>query len=168
MTAGRIDYFPRVASPDFAFVGRRREMATLAAALEQARAGVGSIVFLSGEAGTGKTLLVSEFSAFARTRGAKIFGGRASVRFRDALPFGLWNEILSEQRSAAAGPKSPPINTASALVSADRRPPSSEHRSKAELLETTARALVEYARTLIVDDLYAVNPLSLSQCRRYP
>jgi predicted ATPase len=43
------------------FVGREREMAAMAAALEQARAGHGQIVAAVGEAGAGKSRLMYEF-----------------------------------------------------------------------------------------------------------
>ena len=45
------------------FVGREREMATMAGALEQARAGHGQIVAAVGEAGAGKSRLMYEFKA---------------------------------------------------------------------------------------------------------
>jgi class 3 adenylate cyclase len=45
------------------FVGREREMAALADALEQARAGHGQIVAAIGEAGAGKSRLMYEFKA---------------------------------------------------------------------------------------------------------
>ena len=45
------------------FVGRERELATMAGALEQARAGHGQIVAAVGEAGAGKSRLMYEFKA---------------------------------------------------------------------------------------------------------
>jgi class 3 adenylate cyclase/ribosomal protein L40E len=45
------------------FVGRAREMATMAVALEQARAGHGQVVAAVGEAGAGKSRLMYEFKA---------------------------------------------------------------------------------------------------------
>jgi hypothetical protein len=45
------------------FVGREREMAALASALEQARAGHGQVVAAVGEAGAGKSRLMYEFKA---------------------------------------------------------------------------------------------------------
>src|SRR4029077_6002574 len=45
------------------FAGREREMAALAGALEQARAGHGQIVVAVGEAGAGKSRLMYEFKA---------------------------------------------------------------------------------------------------------
>ena len=45
------------------FVGREREMAAMAGALEHAKAGHGQIVAAVGEAGAGKSRLVHEFKA---------------------------------------------------------------------------------------------------------
>src|SRR5208282_4597594 len=45
------------------FVGREREMAAMAGALEQARAGRGQVVAAVGEAGAGKSRLMYEFKA---------------------------------------------------------------------------------------------------------
>ena len=45
------------------FVGREREMAAMAGALEHAKAGRGQIVAAVGEAGAGKSRLVHEFKA---------------------------------------------------------------------------------------------------------
>ncbi len=47
-------------SPDF--VGRRREIAELTAALDDALAGRGWLVMLAGEPGIGKTLTAKEFA----------------------------------------------------------------------------------------------------------
>ena len=49
------------------FVGREREMAAMAGALEQARAERGQIVAAVGEAGAGKSRLMYEFKARSRT-----------------------------------------------------------------------------------------------------
>jgi hypothetical protein len=152
-------------NPDSAFVGRKQELSILGAALQRARSGLGSIFLVSGEAGTGKTLLVREFSAFARTAGAKVLEGRASLRFRD-VPFGVWKQILSDQphRYDGSPAVSRPIDAASALTLSAPLP-SVDRQIEPELFETTARALVEYAETqplvLVLDDLHAADALSL-------
>jgi class 3 adenylate cyclase len=48
-------------SPAATFVAREQELAELAAALATARSGAGQILFIIGEAGRGKTMLVQEF-----------------------------------------------------------------------------------------------------------
>src|SRR4051795_722670 len=57
----------RVSSP--VFVGRADELATLEAALERAAGGTPAFVFVAGESGVGKSRLIAEFEAGARTRG---------------------------------------------------------------------------------------------------
>jgi DNA-binding SARP family transcriptional activator len=54
------------------FVGRGEEMATLAAALRNARGGAGSVHFIHGEPGIGKTRLLSEFTRVASLEGARV------------------------------------------------------------------------------------------------
>ena len=66
------------------FVGRAREMAVLAGALEQARAGHGQIVAAVGEAGAGKSRLMYEFKAtipseFKVLEAYSVSHGRASA-----------------------------------------------------------------------------------------
>ena len=58
------------------FVGRAPEQAQLAAALDRAFAGAGSLVMVVGEPGIGKTRLLEQFSAHARTTGARVLTGR--------------------------------------------------------------------------------------------
>jgi hypothetical protein len=58
--------------------GRDAEVTELAAALEDARAGRGRLVFLVGEAGAGKSRLAREILEIAAGRGAGVLAGRAS------------------------------------------------------------------------------------------
>jgi DNA-binding SARP family transcriptional activator len=58
------------------FVGRRRELAQLTQALEDALAGQGRLVLLTGEPGIGKSRLADELAAKARQRGATVLAGR--------------------------------------------------------------------------------------------
>ncbi len=57
------------------FVGREREMAELAAALEEALAGSGRLVMLAGEPGFGKTRTARELAILAEQRGARVLWG---------------------------------------------------------------------------------------------
>jgi DNA-binding SARP family transcriptional activator len=67
------DARPRAAD---AFIGRRRELGELLAALERALRGEGALLLLSGEPGIGKTRLASEFASRASERGALVLWGR--------------------------------------------------------------------------------------------
>jgi hypothetical protein len=58
------------------FVGRERELAQLGDALESSFAGLGRLIFLSGEPGIGKSWLADELAAKARGRGATVVCGR--------------------------------------------------------------------------------------------
>ena len=74
------------------FVGREREIAELEAFLERALGGQGQICFMAGEAGSGKTTLVSEFARRAQQRHDKLVVARgecnAQTGVGDAyLPF---------------------------------------------------------------------------------
>ncbi len=61
-------------SPDF--VGRRREIAELTAALDDALGGRGRLVMLAGEPGIGKTRTSQELATYAAMRGAQVLWGR--------------------------------------------------------------------------------------------
>lgn len=58
-----------------AFVGRRREMATLEASLAAAMSGRGQIAMLAGEPGIGKTRIAQELASHASSLGAQTFWG---------------------------------------------------------------------------------------------
>ena len=60
-----------------AYVGRARELGEVERALEAARAGRGSVVLVSGEAGIGKTRLATELAGRARAAGFEVLIGRS-------------------------------------------------------------------------------------------
>jgi transcriptional regulator with AAA-type ATPase domain len=66
------------------FVGRARELAALKRALDAARADHGASVLVAGEAGVGKTRLVTELGAHAEasrcSRGAVLISSAPSCR----------------------------------------------------------------------------------------
>ena len=68
-------------------VGRATETARLRSALAAAEGGAGGVVFLTGEAGIGKSRLAGELAAEARSRGLNVLTGRA-VPARRASPTG--------------------------------------------------------------------------------
>ena len=76
------------------FVGRRPELERLEAALEAAASGRPSLVLVAGEAGVGKTRLITEFSARASAGGARTLGGGCLDLGEGGLPFAPFAEAL--------------------------------------------------------------------------
>jgi len=75
----------RVASPEL--IGREPELAALAAALEAAHEGRASLTFLAGEAGVGKTRLLREVEARARSQGMLVLHGDCLELRGGELPY---------------------------------------------------------------------------------
>ncbi len=75
------------------FAGRHDELERLARRLEAAGSGSGGLVLLVGEPGIGKTRILEEFTARARSRGAQVVWGRC---FEGELsrPFGPFAEAI--------------------------------------------------------------------------
>jgi serine/threonine protein kinase/tetratricopeptide (TPR) repeat protein len=76
------------------FVGRDRELRRLEDALDGARVRSSSTIVVSGEAGVGKSRLMSEFRMLAETRGALCLGGRCA--FHGGRNFEPFVEALEE------------------------------------------------------------------------
>ena len=74
-------------------IGRGAETDVLRTALGAAEGGLGSAVFLVGEAGIGKSRLAAELAAKARARGAVVLAGR-SVPAGSASPYRPLTEAL--------------------------------------------------------------------------
>ena len=73
-------------------IGRTAELARLSAAVDAMCRGAGGCVFVTGEAGIGKTRLVTEVLLSVQTR-ARVLQARAHETER-ALPLGLWVDAL--------------------------------------------------------------------------
>jgi len=78
-------------------VGRQRLLGRLVEVLDEALAGAGCLVALIGEAGTGKSRLVSELTAAAIRRRARVLFGRCYESER-ILPFAPWLDALRSGR----------------------------------------------------------------------
>jgi DNA-binding SARP family transcriptional activator/predicted ATPase len=83
-------------SPPAPFVARERELAQLNGFLELALAGRGRAVFVTGEAGTGKTALVQEFARRAQERHADLVvaGGNCNAYTGAGDPYLPFRDIL--------------------------------------------------------------------------
>ena len=77
-------------------VGRNEQMAALEAAFASVRQGGPSAVLLGGEAGVGKTRLVSEFGRTAAAAGARVLTGGCLELGTDGLPFAPFTAVLRE------------------------------------------------------------------------
>jgi len=76
-------------------VGRERELKRFGEFLDNTKEGAGSTVLLSGEAGIGKTRLVSEFISLSESRGVRVFSGSALADSLD--PFRIFSDALEGQ-----------------------------------------------------------------------
>ena len=74
-------------------IGRDAESGRLRSALGAAQDGMGRMVFLTGEAGIGKSRLASELADEARARGATVLAGRA-VPTSASIPYRPLTEAL--------------------------------------------------------------------------
>jgi predicted ATPase len=84
----------RGASP--VLVGRAAEMAALESALDAVRQGEPAAVLVGGEAGMGKTRLIGEFTAAARSAGVRVLTGACLELGADGLPFSPFTAMLRE------------------------------------------------------------------------
>ncbi len=124
---------------------RDAALAAVTATVEATRRGEYSVLFLIGEAGLGKTSLVTRARAAA---GGLALGWAEGVAAETALPFGLLSQALAPLRELEALP---------GLGSAEAR---------ASLYQRCSRALGELCQTspllLLIDDLHWSDPDSLS------
>jgi len=82
------------ASDSTAMIGRGAELAAMVARLDDARAGRGGIVAVSGEAGIGKSRLVAELVGIARQRGVLVAAGECQSYGRNSS-YLVWRDIWS-------------------------------------------------------------------------
>jgi DNA-binding CsgD family transcriptional regulator len=84
----------RAASP--VLVGRDEPMAALDAAFDSVRQGGPTAVLLGGEAGVGKSRLVSEFGQAVTAAGARVLTGGCLELGTDGLPFAPFTAVLRD------------------------------------------------------------------------
>ena len=75
------------------YVGRRRELTTIEAALAGALSGSGRVVLVAGDPGIGKSRLLAEAERVARERDVPVAWGR-SPEAEGAPPFWPWRQVL--------------------------------------------------------------------------
>ena len=84
----------RVSSPRFA--GRQAELGSLHGAVAQLGATDTTTVLIGGEAGVGKTRLVSEMSGAATAAGARVLTGACVALGAESLPYAPFSQALGE------------------------------------------------------------------------
>jgi DNA-binding CsgD family transcriptional regulator/tetratricopeptide (TPR) repeat protein len=87
-------------------IGRETESRQLRSALGAAQDGMGRMVFLTGEAGIGKSRLAGELAAEARARGAMVLAGRA-VPTSVSIPYRPLTEALLQALRERTFPDDP-------------------------------------------------------------
>jgi tetratricopeptide (TPR) repeat protein len=87
-----------IAAKEVPLVDRTEEMDVLKEAVYRAVHGEGGLVFIHGEAGIGKTRLVRELGAYARSRDVQVLYGRCPALFRmDGVPpYIIWKEVIKD------------------------------------------------------------------------
>ncbi len=130
---------------DRALVGRERELQLLRGWVDEARAGRGRVVQVSGEAGVGKSALVSSLIADTRDRGIRVLVGRTTEAV-GAPPNWPWLQILDQlgARSMLEGP-----------AGAD---PDSEQFTR---LEAVLAVLLSEPGVIVIEDAHRADQASL-------
>jgi DNA-binding SARP family transcriptional activator/tetratricopeptide (TPR) repeat protein len=165
---------PVTARPLF---GRAAELRTLMAAWAAARAGHGRVVLLTGEAGIGKTRLVTELARRAENAGARIAVG-AGVDVGGEAPLAMWQELVQQLARTVPPPEhadwpaelgrlAPDI---AARLGRDKPPPpvASPELERLRVFDAVLR-LVEWAASgrpvlLVAEDVHRGDPASMQLC----
>ncbi len=142
------------------FVGRSKELSELAAALDEAGAGRGSLVLLSGEPGIGKTRLMSELAALAAGRNARVVTGRCWEE-GGAPPFWPWMQVVRSlegdfEQLASSAERQTGRRGAGGVV-----PEGERLRLFDEVRRFLAEAAVESPLVVTLDDVHAADEPSL-------
>ncbi len=148
-------------------VGRREPLAALGAAWRRASAGAATVVILSGDAGSGKTRLLTELASEARADGATVLAGRCVED--GVVAFAPFTEALRQHvASPAALPEWVVTELARLLPGLDPAagaPEGEPFDARHRLFEAVAAAIGHAARQspvlLVVEDLHWADPATL-------
>ena len=165
---------PAAARPLF---GRAAELRALMTAWTAARAGHGRVVLVTGEAGIGKTRLVTEVARRADNAGARIAVG-AGVNVGGEAPLAMWQELVPQLARAVPPPPehagwpaelgglAPEV---AVRLGRDRSAPpvSSPELERLRVFDAVLR-LVEWAAArpvlLVAEDVHRADPASMQLC----
>jgi len=149
-------------------VGRGAELARLTAAVERARAGSPAAVLLSGDAGVGKTRLLTELCRQARARDATVLVGHCVDLGAVGLPYLPFAEALRQlaDRAGEDGPLAEALRDRPALDRLITRPgrpaattAADDDAARLQLFDAVAGALGDAAEIgapllLVIEDLH--------------
>jgi DNA-binding CsgD family transcriptional regulator/tetratricopeptide (TPR) repeat protein len=157
------------------FVGRVVERAQLEAGLDEAGRSDPGLVLLGGEAGIGKTRLVSELTTMAGSRGALVVRGHCLDAKAASMPFAPFIEILrglllGQPAPADVGADEPGRSALYRLVPEIEPQPASERRSATEdervrlfyaVLGLFGRTSMDRSLVVVIEDLHWADASSL-------
>jgi DNA-binding CsgD family transcriptional regulator len=170
-TYASIGYVPRLGS-GVAFVARKAELEQLTAALRRAHDGAAGAVLVSGEAGVGKSRLLSEFGSRSEADGALVLLGRCLGVGDAGLPFLPFTEVFEKLHAddpdaVAAWPALAGLTGVSTSSDAPYPSPAEDGGGKLgqlRLFDAVLGALTELAadRTVVlaIEDLHWADPSS--------
>jgi len=147
-------------------LGRDRELGVLTALLDGASRSVGGLIVLVGEAGIGKTTLLTEIAHVAQDRGLVSAVGRCHLDRNEAPPYWPWIQVLRRlRRLGVLGEANAGLLEALQPDPADAGPRAHLAHSRFEIADRMVHALTEAAEdspVLVgIDDLHAADPSSL-------
>jgi DNA-binding winged helix-turn-helix (wHTH) protein len=158
---GRSQARPAEPVNDPTFVGREASLAALGARLEEALAGRGSMVWISGEAGIGKTRTAHELARRAQARGALVLGTH-SHDAPETPPFWPWARIVQTYASGRNGPATRQLLDSAAPMLAGDAVPGGEQFA---LFDTVTRSFLSVSQArpivMIFDDVHWADEASL-------
>lgn len=159
--------------PSDPFVGRDYALAQLSAALDRALSGTGQLFVVAGDAGIGKTRIVSEFDRLAQARGVRSWWGAAYDG--DLVPaYWPWIEILrsahqqlspSDWRQALPASHPALAQLVPELSTSPGSPSANAQTLRFKLFEEVTWLLRSAARAaprvIVIDDLHAADAATI-------
>jgi predicted ATPase len=149
-------------------VGRERELARLSGAIDDAAEGRGSVWYLTGEPGIGKSALAEEVARLARERGMRTFWGRC-WEAGGAPAYWPWVQVLrAVLRTSEPGQLDAYLGTLSQIlpeVPADPSMPEAEdlgaEQARFQLMDAVSNVLADAAQRLplvvVLEDLHVAD-----------
>lgn len=172
LTSGNVA-LPRAGRPSYPFTGRDAELQTLRVAWEAAARGHATTAIVSGEAGTGKSRLIAEFTALAESQGGRVmFGTTAAIEsepyqplaeaLRGALPLLRFDRIDPRKLAALASLVPEVRDLAPNIGALPQLEPDRDRRRLFDAIESVCEHLAEKRPVLLVlEDLHWAGPATI-------